>query len=41
MVEILKLGLAKILNFKFSGDTDVSLEFLVEILKIKCDAICV
>ena len=40
-VEILKLGLVKILNFKFCGDADVWLRFLVdaivEILRMKCD----
>ena len=30
LVEILKLGLVKILNFKFSGDADVWLRFLVD-----------
>ena len=35
--KILKLGLVKILNFKFSGVADVKLIFLVEILKMKCD----
>ena len=29
-VEILKLGLVKILNFKFSGVADVKLIFLVD-----------
>ena len=29
-VEILKLGLVKILNFKFSGDADVWLRLLVD-----------
>ena len=31
MVEILKLVLAKILNFKFSRDADVWLEFVVDV----------
>ena len=31
MVDILKLGWVKILNFKFSGDADVWLRFLVEL----------
>ena len=30
MVEILKLGLVKTLKFKFSGDADVWLRFLVD-----------
>ena len=30
LVEILKLGLVKILSFKFSGDADVWLRFLVD-----------
>ena len=34
--EILKLGLVKILNFKFIGDADVWL-CLVEIMKMKYD----
>ena len=29
-VEILKLGLVKILNFKFCGDADVWLRFLAD-----------
>ena len=29
LVEILKLGLVKILNFKFCGDADVWLNFLL------------
>ena len=29
-VEILKLGLVKILNFKFSGVADVKLRFLLD-----------
>ena len=41
MVEILKLGLVKILKFKFSPDADIWLRFcslrLVEILKMKFD----
>ena len=37
MVEILKLGLVKILNIKFSGEANVCLRFLVEILKMNCD----
>ena len=32
LVEILKLGLAKILNFNFSGDADVWMRFLVHAL---------
>ena len=32
MVEILKLALAKILNFKFSGDADIWLRFLGDAL---------
>ena len=38
LVEILKLGLVKILNFKFSGD-DVRLRFLVDALSRfwRCD----
>ena len=40
-VEILKLSLVKILNFKFSEVADVKLLFfvdaIVEILKMKCD----
>ena len=30
LVEILNLALVKILNFKFSGDADVRLRFLVD-----------
>ena len=30
LVEILKLGLVKILNFKFSGDADVWFRFFVD-----------
>ena len=30
LVDILKLGWVKILNFKFSGDADVWLRFLVD-----------
>ena len=41
MVEILKLGLVKILNFRFSGDADVLVLifslYLVEILEMKFD----
>ena len=43
LVEILKLGFVKILNFKFNGDADDGLKFLVdayclvEILKMKCN----
>ena len=41
LVEILKLGLVKILNLFFSGVADLWLRFLgdalVEILKMKCD----
>ena len=32
MVDILKLGWVNILNFKFSGDADVWLRFLVDFL---------
>ena len=37
LVEILKLGLVKILNFELSGDGWVFSWCLVEILKMKCD----